>query len=103
MPSKKLNRRIKETNALYNEATVDKVIDEVIDTRMDTDELFILDRTGSKSVRKRQIKQSNAIERDGVLALSKTEKHLVEKRLKAIHNDTSSKKNNSNNGNPTLK
>jgi hypothetical protein len=99
MPSKKLNRRIKETNALYNEATVDKVIDEVIDTRMDTDELFILDRTGSKSVRKRQIKQDNAIERDGVLALSKTEKHLVEKRLKAIHNDTSSKKKNSNTGN----
>ncbi len=81
MGNKKRSRREAETNAELETALVAKSEAEVLENRED-DELFIVDRSGSKTSR-RKIKMEQNRKDMGVLP-SATEEHLVRKKMKQI-------------------
>lgn len=78
---KKRSRRIAETNTEFEQALVSKAAVEVLQNRED-DELFVLDRSGSKTAR-RKIEKEESRKEMGMLA-SATEEHLVRKKMKEI-------------------
>lgn len=78
---KKRSRRVAETNTEYEQALISKAEAEVLQNRED-DELFLVDRSGSKTSR-RKIEKEQSRKEMGVLA-SATEEHLVKKKMKEI-------------------
>ena len=81
MGNKKRNRRVEETNAELELALQARVEEKVLDNRED-DELFVVDRSGSKTSR-RKIEKEKTRKEMGVLP-SKTEEHLVRKKIKEV-------------------
>ena len=79
---KKRSRRIAETNTEYEQALISKAEAEVLQNRED-DELFVVDRSGSKTSR-RKIEKEQSRKEMGVLA-SATEEHLVKKKMKETY------------------
>ena len=78
---KKRTRRVAETNTEYEQALLSKAEAEVLQNRED-DELFVVDRSGSKTSR-RKIEKEQSRKEMGVLA-STTEEHLVKKKMQEI-------------------
>ncbi len=81
MTSRKAKRRIAETYSALEESLATKAADDALANRND-DELFVVDRKGSKTARRKVVKEQERKER-GTLH-SATEEHLVRKKMKEM-------------------
>jgi nucleolar protein 53 len=79
--AKKRARRIAETNAQLEEAMDSRAANELLAGKAD-DDLFVVDRAGSKTSR-RKIEKEKVRKEQGVL-VSATEEHLIKKKMKEL-------------------
>ena len=82
MPSKKRERRIAATNLEYEEHVKSSAKEAVLAATKDED-LFVIDRTGSKNKR-RQLVKNAVVVADKSKAVSKVEEHLIKKKVDSL-------------------